>query len=336
MKRVSIKDLASETNLSKTTISFILNGKGKENNISQETINKVQATAKRLNYQPNYLAKSLSLGKSNTIGLIVPRITDTFFAQIATIMEKKAGEKGYTVVYGSTEELQIKEQNLIDTFLGKQVDGLIIASSLQNEEGIKKLHSQHYPFVLIDRFYPTVNTSYVVVKNELGSYNIVNKLLAKNHQNIAMVTISAYLDLMKDRTNGYKRALKEYNIPFDPTIIKEVDLYDMENSTNHIIEELLTNPKKIDAIYFTTHYLASLGFKYLKSKGITIPNDIAICCFGDSPYLEILEPSITAIPMPAEQIGQEATRILFNKLELHTDEVEQVILPVQIVERESC
>lgn len=336
MKRISIKDIASEVNLSKTTVSFILNGKGQESNISEETIKRVQETAKRLNYQPNYLAKSLALGKSNTIGLIVPSITDTFFAQIATIMEKKAEKKGYTVVYGSTEESQTKEQNLIDVFLGKQIDGLIIASSFQNETGIRRLHEQHYPFVLIDRFYPNIDTSYVVVENESGSYHIVSKLLYKNRRNIAMITISSYLNLMINRANGYKRALKEQNIPFDETLIKEADPHDIENSIDQIIKELLESPRRIDAIFFTTHYMASYGFKSLKDRNIVIPDDIAICCFGDSPYLNMFEPAITAIPMPAEQIGQEATRILFKKLESDNDYVEQVVLPVQIVERQSC
>lgn len=336
MKRISLKDIAAEVNLSKTTVSFILNGKGEENNISQETIRKVLETAKRLNYQPNYLAKSLSIGKSNTIGLIVPHITDPFFSGIATIMEKMAEDKGYTVVYGSSEEMPVREQNLIDTFLGKQVDGMIIASSQQNEEGIKKLSNQKYPFVLIDRYYPGTDTDYVVVENETGSFNMVSHLIAKGHRRIAMVTVSSYLNLMQQRANGYKNALAVHNIAVDPSIVLEADLNDTDNSIKLIIETLLENPGKIDAIYFTTHYLAALGYKYLKKHHVKIPQDIAICCFGDSPYLEMFEQSITAIPMPVENIGREATRILFNKLGNPAAPTEQVILPVQLVERESC
>lgn len=336
MKRVSLKDIATELNLSKTTVSFILNGKGKENNISRETIKRVLETAKRLNYHPNYLAKSLSIGKSNTIGLIVPHITDPFFAQVATVLEKKAQEKGFTVVYGSTEEMPSRERNLINTFLGKQVDGFIIASTLHNETEITDLQTQHYPLVLIDRVYPQIDTNYVGVENEKASYEIVSRLISKNRRNIALVTVSSHLNPMTERAKGYQRALAAQNLHFDESMIKEVVLHDIENSLRQIINRILNSSEKIDAIYFTTHYLAALGFKYLKAKHVSIPEDIAICCFGDSPYLEILTPSITAIPMPAEQIGQEATRILFNNLSHGCSQTEHVVLPVKPIERQSC
>ncbi len=337
IKRVSLKDIATETQLSKTTVSFILNGKGEENNISRETIEKVLEVAKRLNYRPNYLAKSLSSGKSNTIGLIVPRITDTYFAQIASVMEMVAETKGYTVVYGSTEEQPEKEQNLIDTFLDKQVDGLVIASSLKNEENIRALRDRRYPFVLIDRYYSSISTNYVVVTNEQSSYNMVKMLLTKGYRNVAMVTVSSYLNLMVDRYEGYKRALLEEGIAVNDRLIKEVDLYNMENSTRCVIDELLLAKPRIDAIYFTTHDLAFWGFKHLRTRCIAIPENIAICCFGDSPYFELFTPPITAIPMPAKQIGQEAARILFNLLEQPAvNSIEQYVLPVEVTERKSC
>lgn len=335
MKKVSIKDIAAEVKLSKTTVSFILNGKGEANNISKETIKRVLRVAQKLNYQPNYFAKSLSLGKSNTIGLIIPHITDPFFSEIATIIETIAAEHEYTVVYGSTNEDTDREKKLINTFIQKQVDGLIIASSLLNENDILNLQKAKYPFILIDRYYSKLNTSYVVVENELGSYSIVNSLIKKKRKCIAVITASRYLNLMQERENGYKRALNEHNIPFNKELIKEVDLNDIESCVYKAIAELSSSYPQLDAIFFTTHYMVPYGLKYLKEKNKTIPNDIAICCFGDSTDLKFFVPSITAIPMPAKQIGKEAIRILLKEISSNSDYIEQIKLPVNIIGRES-
>lgn len=341
MKRVSLKDIAQATNLSKTTVSFILNGKGEENNISKDTIAKVLETARRLDYKPNILAKSLLSGRSNMIGLIVPRITDTFFAQIATEVEKEAGSHGYTVVYGSSEEQPEREQKLIDTFTGQQVDGLIIASSLRNEDGIRRLNAEKYPFVLIDRYYPSVDTSHVTVDNEPASYRLVEQLIERGYRRIALVTITPYLDLMQARAEGYRRALADHGIPYDDALVAEAEADTMENGVRTIIDRLLNMSPKVDAIYFTTHYLASLGFKCLKDRKVAIPQDMAVCCFGDSPYLELFEPSITAIPMPATQMGKEATGILLQQInsvrakESTPPTSAHVTLPLEIISRRS-
>jgi LacI family transcriptional regulator len=335
MKRVSIKDIADELKLSKTTVSWILNDKAIENNISQKTIDKVLAAAKKMDYQPNYIAKSLSLGKSNTIGLIVPRITDTFFSQIAETLEQKAAKRGYTVFYGSSEEKKEKEKKLIDTFIGKQVDGLIIASSLYNHDDINQLIENKFPFVLIDRYYNDLDTSYVVVDDETGAYNLVANLLRKGKDRIGLILPSPHLSPIILRRIGYEKAHSDFNLPTNPSFIKEIDQDEIDVSVNKAVKELVL-AKKVNAIFFATHYLAALGFKYLKELNVTIGKDVAICCFGDTPHLSLLDPPITAIPMPSSYIGEEALRILINNIESKTQFIERVILPVEINQRKSC
>lgn len=328
MKRTSLQDIANEVGLSKTTVSWILNNKGKENNINPKTIEKVQEVAKEMNYFPNYLAKSLSLGKSNTIGLIVPRITDSHFAQIAETLEKEAYSQNYTVIYGSAEEQKYKEHNLIHTFLGKQVDGLIIASSLYNAEDIELLKYKNFPFVLIDRYYPEIETNFIVVEDEGGAYSIVSELIHKNKKRIGFVTVNSHLLPLTFREEGYKRALADAAIDIDRSLMKEVDFNNVKTSTYNNVKELVCN-HKVDAIFFTTHYLAANGFKCLKELDLSIPDDITICCFGDSHYLGLLDSPITVIPMPAEQIGQEALRILLNNIKHKNQPIEKIILPVK-------
>lgn len=335
MKRVSIKDIADSLNLSKTTVAWILSGKGKENNISTQTIKRVLAAAKEMNYQPNYIAKSLSLGKSNTIGLVVPRITDSFFSQVAGALEQKAAKKGYTVFYGSSEEKRERERELINIFIGKQVDGLIIASTLYNQKEIKQLIANKFPFVLIDRYYDELETCHVVVDDHQGAYELVSGLLRKGRKKIALILTSPHLSSIDQRRLGYEKALEEFNIPLDTSLINEIDNEDIDASVDKAVKELVLK-KKVDAIFFATHYLAESGFKNLKNINVAIGKDLAICCFGDAPHLALLDPPITAVPMPSSQIGEEALRILINNIESKQNVTEQVTLPIQINQRGSC
>ncbi|MCP9610709.1 LacI family DNA-binding transcriptional regulator [Coprobacter tertius] len=336
MKRTSLKDIANAVNLSKTTISLILNGKAKENNISDETVNRVLAVSRKMNYSPNSLARSLSMGRSKTIGLIVPYITDSFFARVAQVIERQCSSKGYTLIYCSSEESAEKERSQINALLARQIDGLIIASSCRNGEDIALLKNNNFPLVLIDRYYPAIETSHVTVEDEPGAFRLVSYLIDRGHRRIAMVSVSSELLPIDNRQKGYRRALESAGIEYDERMIFEADNADHEGSVRRSIDAMLSMSEPPDAIFFANHLLAAVGFKVLKSREIAIPSRMAICCFGDSSYLELLEPSITAIPMPFEAIGNEALRILLDQIESpETSCYEQIVLPVTEIIRQS-
>ena len=190
MKKVFLKDIAKDLNVSKTAVSLVLNNKGDENKISQDTQRKIIDYAKTHNYVPNQLARGLSRGKSETIGLIIPNISDTFYAKVASFIEKKAKEHGYTVIFSSSNEDPKMEAELIQSMLNRQVEGLIIASTQQNQKEIRSLKNGNFPFVLFDRHYPESETDYVVVDNFGGSRIATEHLLNLGRRKIGFVTLN--------------------------------------------------------------------------------------------------------------------------------------------------
>ena len=148
-KKISLKDIANEVGVSIALVSYVLNGREKEARVGQEMAEKIRKAALKLNYQPNFIARSLKSGKTNTIGLIVADISNPFFSNLARIIEDEAKKYGYIVIFGSSDESAEKSADLIDVFLNRQVDAFIIAPAAKTEKQIKRLKERKVPFVLI-------------------------------------------------------------------------------------------------------------------------------------------------------------------------------------------
>jgi len=219
---ITINDIAKSLNLSKTTVSFVLSGIGTKKGVSKNTQERILDYAKSVNYQPNHLARSLIKGKSNMIGVLVPSIGDSFYAKFLKELEHEAEKRGYIMIMSSSERIPEREVKLIAAMRSKQVDGLIIAPTehLQNE--MNKLLNDNFPFVLIDRFYPDVNTNYVIINDVNTTYRLVRNLIDKGRRRIAFITVDTKISALADRLTGYKNALDAANIPFDPELYCEL------------------------------------------------------------------------------------------------------------------
>ena len=168
---VSIKDIAQALNLSKATVSWVLSGQGQAKGFSEATIKQVKQYAAEVNYRPNQLARSLSTGATHTLGLIIPSIGDTFFAQMAQAIEAEAEKRGYVLTVCSSRGDGIREVQLIQTLRDKRVDGLIIVPSEKTLGGIKNLLRDNFPFVLVDRYFSQIKTNYIVVDDVAGCHH---------------------------------------------------------------------------------------------------------------------------------------------------------------------
>lgn len=206
---MSIKEIAEALNLSKATVSWILSGQGEKKGFSEKTIKRVKDYADSVNYSPNLIARSLSLGTSNTIGLIIPFIDDTFYAQLTMAIEREAIKNKYMLFVCSSEGNGEKEFELMKALRSKQVDGLIIAPNNLSRDGIDYLKKESFPFVLVDRYYPSIPSNYVVVNNKEGCYDLVKRLAASGAHKIALVTTDVHLYVMKQRIEGYCQALTD-------------------------------------------------------------------------------------------------------------------------------
>ena len=215
MKGITLQDIANQLNISKATVSIVLNGHGDEKRVSKETQERIIQFARENNYKANYLARGLSLGRSDTIGLIVPNIGDSYFARIARRIESKARRSGYNVVFSSTREGRERESELIQTMLSRGVDGLIIASSQKNQDDIGLLKKSKFPFVLIDRCYPELETNFVGEDNKGGAAHATNQLLKSGRKRIGFVTLRNDLEALHQRLAGYRLSMKQNGLPIE-------------------------------------------------------------------------------------------------------------------------
>ncbi len=338
MKKKSINDLAKALGVSKTLVSFVLNGRGDEMSISKETQKKVIDMANKMNYKPNQVARGLRLGASKTIGLILPNIGNYFFARIARIIEDESDRYGYRVMSVSSDENPEKEISLIQMLIERQVDGLILASSLKEKTEILNLKKERVPFVLIDRYFTKIKCNYVVVDNYQASYDVVSHLIEKGYKRIGLLKYTpSHLSTIRLRCDGYKDALRDHDIRFNKKLIKEIPAGEIGSVIEKALPELLFKPVNADALYFLNNDLTINGLKIISNLGLRIPQDVAVVSFDDLDLFQLLYPPITAVAQPWEKMAKEAIRVLMEELESKgkKKEKEQILLSAKIKFRRS-
>ncbi|APY11532.1 hypothetical protein BWZ22_09875 [Seonamhaeicola sp. S2-3] len=335
MKSISLKDIAIALNLSKTTVSYVMNDRGDEKRVSKETQDRIKQYAQAHNYKPNQLARSLSLGKSNMIGLIVPNISDSFFAQIARRIEKKAEKMGYNVVFSSTGESPERESKIIQSMLDRQVDGLIIVSSEKNHDDILKLKKRNFPFVIVGRTYTDIETNVVALEDKDGVISAVELLMDNGKTRIGYISISLELHSIKDRLKGYKQAHENKSIDYNPNLVKHVTYDNIEASLKVAIYELV-HKEKVEGIVFATHYLAEEGLRLLKQNNINVPKEVAVVSFGKDRGFDLFDPPLTSVDFPIIEMGDTAVDLLLDAIENHVVETKNIIMKTKLDIKQSC
>src|SRR5690349_20216204 len=222
-RKVSMKDIAKEVGVSTALVSYVLNNL-KEGRISKEIAQKIREVAQRLNYRPNQIAKSLKTSKTFTIGLIVADISNPFSSTLARIVEDEANKFNYTVIFGSSDENQSKSARVIDTLLNRQVDGLIISPPADSEAQMVELQKQDIPFVLLDRYFPSVKTNYVALNNHAAALMATEHLIESGCKRIGMINYKTSLFHLQERKRGYLTAMKKHEMPFRKTWLRQVDI----------------------------------------------------------------------------------------------------------------
>lgn len=329
----SLKDIAKKLQISTTTVSWVLSDQGTQKRISKATQEKIWRCARELNYRPNLLARGLHTGMTGTIGLILPSISDSFYSQVAKIIELEAENYGYTLMIGSSESDVKRENRVIQMFKSKQIDGLIIAPTKYSKEEISLLCEESYPFVLFDRYFDDLETNFILINNEECSYELVHKLILDGNKNIAILLTNPHLKIMEMRLNGYKRALREAGIEFDPNLCGIVEFSSFEENISSVLDDILAKRPDIDSIFFVTHVLAMDTFSYFQRCQIPW-RDLDMACIHEVSAFHLLVPHMKIAKMPVKEIGMNAVRILhqniISKREMMPMEKESLILKCEI------
>lgn len=334
-KKISLKDIAEAVGVSTALVSYVLNDKDEKTRVNKDTARRIREMAKEMNYQPNQIAKSLKSGRSQAIGLLVADISNPFFGNLARAIEDEAKKHGYSVLFGSSDEDLENSQRLIDTFVNRQIDGFIIAPAEGTVSQLEYLKSANIPFVLIDRYFKDLESSYVVIDNFDATYQATRQLLKQGHTKIAYVCYQNQLQHTADRYSGYVSALRDHGLSEDSNMICEVEFNNSVYFRQKFIE-LLHPERGVEAILFSTNTLSITGLKIIHELNKVIPDDLAVFCFDESESYDLFYCPISYVKQPLSRIGKEAVRVLLEQLRGKSSAEQKVMLEVEIVARKSC
>ncbi|QIK55692.1 LacI family transcriptional regulator [Dysgonomonas sp. HDW5B] len=328
MARVSIKDIAIALGVSNATVSLVINGKEKEGRVGHEMAEKIRAKAKELNYEPNNLARSLRIGRSETIGLIVADISNIFFATLAFHIQEYAEKLGYTIIITNTNEDTSKMEKMIQTLQSRQVDGFIIVPTENGEEYISKLVKSKIPVVLLDRCFPAIETSHVMIDNYQTSWLATKHLIALGCKKIALLTYQNKLHHMIERKRGYAEAVQKASI-FDPELIKEVSYENITEDTTNAINELL-QIKDLDGIFFSTDSICVAGIKYMQQLDRKLFKKINLMSFDKNEIFDFVNYDVPYMMQPLPEMGRKAIDILMNQIINKSNKTEKIELQASL------
>lgn len=319
MKKASLKDIAEALGVSKALVSLVLNDKGDERGINKETQLKVRTKAKELNYTPNQYARGLRMGKTDTIGLIVPDISNVFYGKLCKAIEMKASELGYDLMISNSYEDTEREIKLINNLLSKSIDGLILASSLENERELEFFKKRNFPLVLIDRVFENFDVDSVSVSNIAGARKGIKHLKSLNKQKIACVTISpAYISSVTNRIKGYISELDDPN----QALLIQVPHDNIEQGIINALQQIENND--IDAVFCVNNNLTKAMLREINKKGLE--TKYSILSFDDLEVFDFASPKVSTIAQPIELIGEEAIKLLNNYIKNSDNHIPQKLI----------
>ncbi|SHH67019.1 LacI family DNA-binding transcriptional regulator [Flavobacterium defluvii] len=335
MKKITIRDIAKQAEVSISTVSFVINGKGERMAIRPAVIKKVQDVAQKLHYKPSMIASSLRTGKTQSIGLIVEDISNQFFADLARVIEDEAKNINYRVFYCSTGDDNERSEELVQSLLQANVEGFIITPTRNLERTIGMLLKMQKPVVLIDRYFTNQKVSHVAMDNYEGSYSAVKYLIEKGRKKIAVVNIKTGMIQMKLREKGYVEALKENEI-YDENLTLHLDYRISNKSRINAITNFLKENTEIDAVLFLSNYLGLAGLQACRNLKYKIPEDISVISFDDHDSFELHTPMITVVAQPIEEIAVKSIQLLMDQMTNYDDfKIEKILQKGKLIIRES-
>ncbi|MBE7169138.1 MAG: LacI family DNA-binding transcriptional regulator [Williamsia sp.] len=333
-KNVSLKDIANSVGVSVALVSYVLNGHAKKKRVGDAVAKRVEETARKLNYHPNQIAKSLKTRKSDTIGLIVGNIYYRYTTGVTQAIEAEAKKKGVNVIIGNTHESLTTFKELVHVLIHRQVDGLIIVAVENSEREIRQLLKREIPFVLIDRSFPRIKTNFIGINNYKVAYAATEYLVGRGFRRILFINYKTTSFHLLERTRGYRAALGDQKIDVAAELQPEIRKTHPEEDVREVIRQLVSSAA-CDAIFFATGNLAIAGLKIILELGIKIPRDVSVLSFDESEAFALFSCPVTHFRQPLEEIGKAAVRLLFEDIE-EDKGIRQLYLDSLFVPGKSC
>ena len=331
--KTTIHDISKALNIDSSTVSRALNNSPR---VSKKTREKINRKANELGYQRNSLASNLRTNKTNTIGVIVPRISRKFFSSVIAGIEETAYEAGYNVIICQSLDSLEREVKLMGTLLANRVDGVLISISMEttNYNHLQAYLNHGAPIVFFDRPCDLAHCSNVGIDSYQASFDATEHLISQGCKHIVHLSGPQEIELYRNRKNGYEAALTKHHIALNEAYCIESSLSEKDGiSAAKKILEL----KKIDGIYSANDTAAIGAIKHLKNNGISIPNDIAVVGFNNDPISAVIEPSLTTINQPGFEMGKISGDLLLAQIQEKNTTIENksILLSSELIVRNS-
>jgi DNA-binding LacI/PurR family transcriptional regulator len=331
--RVTIGVVAEKAGVSKTTVSRILNGNYAHT--TEETRKRVLKVIEDLDYRPNALAKGLKSMKTNVIGIVLSNLKNPFWSTVLEGVERTCQSLGYNLMICNSNEEPEKEEQYIREFQTRQVDGIVINPTVRNLKLYQKLVDAKYPLVIINRSIPNLDTHHVVVDNVKGSFIAVDHLLKQGRKKVVVFVFrNPYVSTWKERLEGYQAAFLTNGLSKDDYRIHQLDQQNdsVKDSALHFFREY----PDTDAVFSTSNIITLEVIEAIKELNLRIPEDIAFVSYDETVWTRHLNPPLTTIRQPGQQMGEIAAKILIKTIEEKDQQYHKtVVLQPELIVRKS-
>jgi LacI family transcriptional regulator len=304
-KRPNINDVARMADVSKSTVSHVLNG---TRFVEDATRQRVLDAVTCLDYRPSLAARSLTTKRTGTIGMVISDTSNLFFSDMLRGVEDVLHAARYSLTVCNTDEVLEREAHYLDLLLEHQVDGIIAAATSQHWAVLQEAALKHTPVVFVDRHFPDLAGPYVGADNEGGAYLGIRHLIDRGYQSIGILAGFQRLSNMRERLAGAQRALREANLegPSEWIVTSPLTI----EAAQHAIRQLLSLPTRPRAIFVSNNLLMLGALLALKDLGLHCPEDVALVGFDDHPWAAVSDPPLTVVRQPSRQLGSKAAEIL--------------------------
>jgi LacI family transcriptional regulator len=326
---VTIYDVAREANVSMATVSRVVNGNP---NVKPATRKKVVDVIKRLEYRPNAVARGLASKKTTTVGVIIPDISNTFYAELVRGIEDIATMYSYNIILSNSDQREDKELQLLETMFGKQVDGIVLMSEQLTNDLLHMIERSPVPIVLAGTIDATNRLASVNIDYHQAAYEAVTRLIQNKHERIAFVSGSLSTERAFKFT-GYEKALEDAGIIIDESLVVESNATydDGIDAFNQL--KVIENPP---TAYFAGNDELAIGLIHgAQDNGFVVPSDVEVISFENSKLARMVRPTLTSVVLPLYDIGAVSMRLLTKYMNKEQIDENTVVLPHRIEERNS-
>ena len=331
-KRVTLKDIAAEAGVSMMTVSNVLNGRG---SVSRDTSQRVTEIARRLNYRPNQVARSLRVEETRTLGVVVSDSSQLVLAKVIRAIESEAAQAGYSVIVANTDERPQRENAAIELLLNTRIDGLLLAAPLNTDDSqIRTLVHFGVPLVLLMRSSRSVPVNSVVNDNERGGYEIVRHLIQTGRHPIRFLSLPQASQSGQRRIAGYRRAFQEAGLNWgeDAVCHCQPDIA----AGYEAMSQWLEAAPCTGAVCCGCDLIAVGAIRAIQDRGLAVPGDLAVSGYDDIDLAEYLCVPLTTMRQPKDELGREGVRMLLEQLRDPGHEPRQIVLPSTLIVRSSA